>query len=139
MTEPENFNGYKDKDGCPDEIPPEVVKFTGVIEGIYFDTNKDSIKKKSEGVLQGALDVFAKYPSIRVKISGHTDIRGTHEHNMDLSRRRAASVKNWLVEHGMSSDRLVTEGFGPDEPIADNKTKSGRAKNRRIEFEILKQ
>jgi OOP family OmpA-OmpF porin len=136
--DPENFNGYKDKDGCPDVIPDEVKKFIGVIEGIYFDTNKDSIKKKSEGVLEGALVVFKKYPELRVKISGHTDIRGSHEHNMDLSRRRAASVKNWLVDHGIDTERLVTEGFGPDEPIGDNASKAGRQKNRRIEFELVR-
>jgi OOP family OmpA-OmpF porin len=137
VKDPETKNGFQDQDGCPDEIPKEVQKFVGVIQGIFFDTNKDSIKPQSEVVLQEAIVVFQKYPDIRVKISGHTDIRGSHEHNMDLSRRRAGSVKNWLVEHGMNASRLETEGFGPDEPIADNKSKSGRAKNRRIEFEIL--
>lgn len=137
VTEPETKNGFQDADGCPDELPKEVQKFVGVIQGIFFDTNKDTIKPQSEVVLEEALGVFQKYPDIRVKISGHTDIRGSHEHNMDLSQRRAGSVRDWLVEHGMKSSRLETQGYGPDEPIADNKSKAGRAKNRRIEFEIL--
>jgi outer membrane protein OmpA-like peptidoglycan-associated protein len=137
VDDPETANGYQDKDGCPDEIPEEVARFTGVIEGIYFDTNKDTIKSKSEKILKKALDVMKKFP-IRLKISGHTDSRGDHDHNMDLSQRRAESVKSWLVGHGIEEDRLETAGFGPDEPIDSNETKAGRAKNRRIEFALIK-
>ena len=74
----------------------------------------------------------------QISISGHTDSRGKPDHNLDLSRRRAESVKRWLVEHGIDGSRLETEGFGPDAPIDTNDTKAGRAKNRRIEFELIK-
>lgn len=137
VEEPETQNGFEDGDGCPDEVPDEVQKFMGVLEGIYFDTDKDTIKPASEKKLQKALDVLSKYPDIRVKISGHTDSRGDKDHNMDLSRRRAASVKTWLTEHGIDGARMETDGFGPEKPIDTNDTKAGRSKNRRIEFEIL--
>ncbi len=136
VQEPETKNGFEDKDGCPDEVPEEIQRFMGVIEGIYFDTNKDTIKPKSEKILNKALDVLEKYPDIRLKISGHTDSKGARDHNMDLSRRRADAVKRWLTEHGVDGSRLETSGSGPDKPIDTNDTNAGRAKNRRIEFEI---
>ncbi|MEM7157909.1 MAG: OmpA family protein [Myxococcota bacterium] len=136
VKEPETPNGFKDADGCPDEIPKEVAQFTGVIKGIYFDTNKDTIKPKSEKVLQQALDVLKKFPDLKVQISGHTDSRGKRDHNLDLSRRRAEAVKKWLSDHGIANSRMTSRGVGPDEPIESNDTKSGRAKNRRIEFKL---
>ncbi len=135
--EPEVLNGFEDHDGCPDEIPEEIAKFSGVIRGIYFDTNKDVVKPKSEVVLTQALEVLAKFPEVRVEISGHTDSRGSREHNLDLSSRRAESVRAWLIERGIDGARLSTRGAGPDEPITSNKTRSGRASNRRIEFALL--
>ncbi|MFO7566348.1 MAG: OmpA family protein [Enhygromyxa sp.] len=73
-----------------------------------------------------------------VEISGHTDNKGDHDRNVDLSRRRAESVKRYLVEHGVDEARIETVGHGPDKPIDSNDTKAGRANNRRIEFEIIR-
>ncbi|TPV93410.1 MAG: OmpA family protein [Myxococcales bacterium FL481] len=138
VDEPETVNGFQDKDGCPDEVPKEVEKFTGVIKGIYFENNKDTITPNSETVLRQALDVLRRFDSVRVEISGHTDARGSHEHNLDLSQRRAESVRNFLVDHGIDASRIETVGHGPDQPIDTNDTSRGRAKNRRIEFRLLK-
>ena len=138
VEEPETVNDYEDEDGCPDEVPDEIKKFTGVIEGIYFDTNKDTIRPQSEKVLKRALKVLQDYPNIRLSISGHTDSRGSRELNLDLSKRRADAVKTWLVEQGIDDARLETDGFGPDQPIDSNESKAGRAKNRRIEFKLLR-
>jgi outer membrane protein OmpA-like peptidoglycan-associated protein len=135
--EPETKNGYQDQDGCPDDLPEEVKKFTGVIEGIKFDVNKDSIRTRSYSVLDEAVKVLTEYRELRIKITGHTDSDGTHEHNMDLSRRRAESVKSYLVEKGIAADRIETLGVGPDQPIADNDTREGKQKNRRIESKVL--
>ncbi|MCH9684000.1 MAG: OmpA family protein [Deltaproteobacteria bacterium] len=135
---PENVNGFEDADGCPDEIPDEIARFNGVIRGIYFDTNKDLIKPKSERILNEALEVLEKFSDVRLEISGHTDSRGGRTHNVDLSLRRAESVRTWLVEHGIDASRLETRGSGPDEPIDSNRTKAGRAHNRRIEFKLLR-
>ena len=137
VKEPETRNGFEDIDGCPDELPKEVQKFTGVIEGIYFDTGKATIRAKSRTKLDGAVDVLTKYPDVRVKITGHTDSKGKRDFNVDLSERRADAVKQYLVDRGVAAERIETRGAGPDEPIADNKKSSGRAKNRRIEFNVL--
>jgi len=137
VDEPETKNGYEDDDGCPDEIPEEVKQFTGVIEGIFFDTNKDTIKSKSRTKLDNAVKVLTDFPEVRLEISGHTDDRGSDAYNMDLSARRAAAVKQYFVDHGIAADRLETRGAGETEPRESNSTKAGRAKNRRIEFKLL--
>ncbi len=139
VTQPETKNGYQDEDGCPDEIPPKLAKFTGAIKGIYFDFNKDTIKPKSKPVLDRAVSVLDEFPSIRIEISGHTDSIGDPEYNKDLSRRRAEAVKSYLVENGIKPERVETRGAGMDEPVASNTSAAGRAKNRRIEFTILSQ
>ena len=138
-TVPETKNGYQDEDGCPDEIPVALAKFTGTIKGIYFDLDKDTIKPKSKPVLDRAVSVLQEFNTIRIEISGHTDSTGSVEYNRDLSKRRALSVKKYLVEHGVEDARIEYRGAGPDEPVDTNKTAAGRAKNRRIEFTILVQ
>jgi OOP family OmpA-OmpF porin len=134
---PETKNGFDDDDGCPDEIPEKVRKFTGVVKGIEFDTGKDTIRAVSEPVLTSALVIFTEYPKTRIEISGHTDDVGQHDANVELSKKRAESVKAWFVAKGVDPSRIETRGAGPDEPIADNKGPTGRQKNRRIEFKLL--
>lgn len=135
--EPENFNGIEDDDGCPDEMPEEVKNFEGVIRGILFDTGKSTIRNKSKPVLAKVVALLEKYPQLRVEISGHTDSRGKHDDNVELSLDRANAVKQYLVDEGIDEARITTRGAGPDEPIANNKKKKGRAKNRRIEFKVI--
>jgi outer membrane protein OmpA-like peptidoglycan-associated protein len=135
--DPETRNNYQDADGCPDEVPKQVTKFTGVIKGIFFDVDKDTIKKTSRKTLDDAVKVLKDFPDVKVEISGHTDSDGDRDHNIDLSRRRAESVKQYLVDKGLDAGRITTRGAGPDEPIADNKTAKGKAQNRRIEFKLI--
>ena len=137
--DPETKNGYQDDDGCPDELPEEVKKFTGVIEGIFFDFNSDKIQKKSTPTLTKAVEALTGYKEIRVEITGHTDNVGSRDFNLDLSRRRAEAVRQWLLDKGIEPARITTRGAGPDEPIDTNDTAAGRAKNRRIEFKVLTQ
>ncbi|MCA9694652.1 MAG: OmpA family protein, partial [Myxococcales bacterium] len=136
--EPETKNGYQDADGCPDTPPAKLTKFTGTIKGIFFDVDKDTIKKKSHATLNNAVKVLNEFPEQRVEISGHTDSDGSREHNVDLSQRRADAVKKYLVDKGVDAERIETVGHGPDKPIADNNTKKGKAQNRRIEFKLIK-
>jgi outer membrane protein OmpA-like peptidoglycan-associated protein len=136
-NEPEVFNGFEDEEGCPDDLPEEVKKYTGVIEGIYFDTAKATIRSKSYVELDAAVKVLADYPALRVEISGHTDSKGKRDKNLVLSQDRASSVKAYMVSKGITEDRIVTRGAGPDEPIGDNKTSAGRQMNRRIEFKLI--
>jgi OOP family OmpA-OmpF porin len=135
-NEPETKNGFQDTDGCPDEVPAEVAKFTGVIKGINFKTGSDKITRGSNKVLDEAVKVLTDYPDVKLEIGGHTDNVGKAEYNMDLSQRRAESVKNYLVEKGINSDRLTAVGYGMDKPITSNKTKADKAKNRRTEFTL---
>jgi OOP family OmpA-OmpF porin len=136
-NEPETRNGFEDDDGCPDQIPEAVKKYTGVIPGIEFDTGKATVRPTSTRVLDEAASILNQYPSLRVEIVGHTDNKGTREVNMRLSQQRADSVRDYLVKQGVDSNRVLTRGAGPDEPLDDNKTFAGRQKNRRIEFRII--
>jgi OOP family OmpA-OmpF porin len=135
--QPETVNGYEDTDGCPDEVPEAVKKFTGVIKGIQFDTGKATVRAVSFPLLNDAAKVLKDYPNLRLKITGHTDSTGNAEKNMALSLARADAVKQYLVDQGIDTARLETRGAGQDEPVADNKTPAGRAENRRIEFQIV--
>jgi outer membrane protein OmpA-like peptidoglycan-associated protein len=136
-NEPETRNGFEDDDGCPDQIPEAVKKYTGVIPGIEFDTGKATVRPTSTRVLDEAAALLNQYPSLRVEVVGHTDNRGPREVNMRLSQQRADAVRDYLIKQGVDSPRIQTRGAGPDEPLDDNKTFAGRQKNRRIEFRII--
>jgi len=135
VDRPESWNGFLDADGCPDEVPVTIPR--GVVRGIYFDLDKDTIKPRSRPVLDRAVAIFTEFLDVRVAIAGHTDSTGAPAYNRDLSQRRADAVKRYLVEHGIDAARIETRGAGPDEPIDTNRTPAGRAKNRRIEFELI--
>jgi outer membrane protein OmpA-like peptidoglycan-associated protein len=139
IDDPETRNGFEDGDGCPDEVPPELDDLAGIMEGIQFDTDKDTIKAESKPNIDNAVAVMKKYPTIRVRVVGHTDNQGGYKHNLDLSRRRAESVEKYMVDAGIDTDRIETSGVGPDQPIDTNDNAVGRAKNRRIEFQILEE
>ena len=136
-NEPETFNNYQDADGCPDEVPAAVKKFTGVIQGINFKTGSAEILAGSYVVLDRAVKVLQDYPEVNLEISGHTDSRGKADYNLDLSQRRADSVKTYFVQRQIASGRLQAIGYGLTRPIADNKTSSGRGTNRRTEFRLI--
>ena len=133
----ETANGFQDEDGCPDELPKSVKRYTGVIKGINFKVNSDVITKSSFKTLNAAVKVLTEYPDLRVEIGGHTDDTGTDEHNVELSQRRADSVKNYFVGKGIAEDRLTAIGYGKSQPVDDRGTKAARAKNRRVEFKLI--
>jgi OmpA-OmpF porin, OOP family len=136
--EAETANGFADEDGCPDEVPDRVAKYLGVIEGIRFGSGSARIQgARSRAILDEAAAILREYPSVNIRISGHTDDRGNLARNVALSRARADAVKWYLVDRGIEHTRLLTMGYGPEQPIADNGTADGRTKNRRIEFELL--
>ncbi len=138
--EKETYNGFDDQDGCPDE-GDELVKMRGskieLLQKISFKTNSDKIvKKQSFSILDVVARVFERNPKMEMRIEGHTDSKGKRDHNLDLSQRRADAVKSYLVKKGIDEKRLEAIGHGPDKPIEDNKTRKGRAANRRVEFHI---
>ena len=112
-------------------------KFSGVIAGIQFDVNQDSIRAASFGVLDEAAKILSEYPELRVEITGHTDDTGAHDYNVKLSQQRADSVKGYLVSRGVSAARVATRGAGPSEPLASERTATARQKNRRIELILI--
>ena len=104
---------------------------------INFVTDSAEIAPDSDALLTEIADVLLRHPEItRVEIQGHTDNRGNAAHNQDLSQRRAESVRDWLVAHGVDSSRLEPHGYGDTNPVAPNITASGRARNRRVQFII---
>jgi OOP family OmpA-OmpF porin len=137
-NEAETVNEFEDEDGCPDALPEKVQAFDGVIEGVFFDTAKARIKSASRTKLDEAAKVLTEFPEVKIEISGHTDSAGSFEYNEDLSRRRAEAVKKYLVDAGVDAGRITTRGAGPNEPIDTNGTPEGRAKNRRIEFKVMR-
>jgi len=136
VFEAETKNNYKDDDGCPDELPPEIKEFQGNIAGIEFDTKKDTIRATSKPVLDRAVAVLEEFKDVSVNIVGHTDDVGAPEFNLDLSKRRAEAVKKYLVDKGIDASRITTEGRGMTDPDVPNDSDANRAKNRRIEFEV---
>jgi outer membrane protein OmpA-like peptidoglycan-associated protein len=133
----ETKNGFEDTDGCPDEVPEQVKRFTGVIAGIEFDFGKSTIRKSSFTQLDAAVAVLQSYPALRMLVTGHTDSIGAHDANVTRSEERARAVKEYFVAHGIDASRVEIKGAGPDEPIADNATAAGQQKNRRIEFKLI--
>ena len=107
-------------------------------EQVKFKTASSKILKESDYILEAVVKILVEHPEItRVRVEGHTDIRGKAGYNRKLSRRRAASVVKWLVKHGIKKDRLTSAGYGPDRPLATNNTDEGRRQNRRVEFHIV--
>ena len=101
---------------------------------IYFDTDKDVVKPESQPTLAEIDKLLKSDPSLRIHIVGHTDNQGKPDYNLDLSRRRAASVVRALITQGIAADRLDSFGCGVYAPAASNETEEGRAKNRRVEL-----
>lgn len=107
------------------------------LENVFFEFNKFNLKKESFSELNRLVAFLEKNANLKVEIAGHTDNIGSDEHNKKLSDQRANSVKEYLLRKGISSERLQAIGYGPDKPVADNKTEAGRAKNRRVEFKVV--
>jgi OOP family OmpA-OmpF porin len=105
--------------------------------GIYFDTDKATLKAESEGTLNQVLSLLKAKPELRIAIAGHTDSQASDVYNLDLSKRRAQSVVKWLTDKGIAANRLEAQGFGESQPVADNDSAAGRALNRRVEIRDL--
>ena len=105
--------------------------------GVFFETNKYNINAESDMLLTKLANILKEYPDTNVLVVGHTDSSGADAYNMTLSRNRAQSVTNFFTSKGLSSNRFVTKWFGEEQPIADNTTAEGRAKNRRVNLAII--
>jgi outer membrane protein OmpA-like peptidoglycan-associated protein len=122
----------------PPPPAPPAPKPAPVFENIYFNENKTNIDPMAAKALDRDGMLLKENPHIKVEIGGHTDNIGSERANQMLSLKRAESVKKYLMDKfNISGDRLMVKGYGSTKPIADNATKEGRAKNRRVEFKII--
>lgn len=126
----------KDLEGADVERVGEGIKIT-FHQGIQFAVNSAELTASSKTNLQDLAKTLNKYEDTNILIEGHTDSTGKHDYNMVLSEKRAASVSNYLKTLGVTGVRLTTVGYGPDQPVADNATESGRKENRRVEVAIF--
>jgi len=112
--------------------PPPKEKI--VLRGVNFDFDKATIRPDAKVILDEAAAILKRNPDVRVNVDGYTDSIGTKEYNQKLSERRAAAVADYLGNAGVERSRLTPRGFGMSNPVADNKSREGRAKNRRVEL-----
>lgn len=119
------------------KIEPIIKKRAIILHNLFFATNKTTILPESESAMQNLYELMVENPELRIRITGHTDNVGTNIDNQKLSEGRAKSVKDNLVQRGISAERIETDGKGETQPITTNDTEEGRAKNRRVEFVIL--
>ena len=133
-----DVKGTKANNGCP-EVSDEVIKrLNAYAKTILFDTNKETFKQQTYPVLQAITAILKEYPNSKFEIEGHTDSDGSDQFNQRLSDSRANAVKSYLVENGIDEFRLSALGFGESRPIDTNKTKEGKANNRRVEVKLAK-
>ena len=124
--------------GCPEVTTEVIKKLNDFSKSILFDTSKATIKAESNAKLEEIVKVMNEYPNANFKLEGHTDSTGNAAKNLQLSKDRAAAVKDYLIAKGISANRLSSEGYGITKPIASNKTVEGRAENRRVEIILVK-
>jgi len=118
------------------QAPPPPVKKKIVLRSVHFDFDKSTIRSDAVPVLDEAVEILKAEGVVAVIVEGHTDSVGTDAYNQKLSQRRAEAVRKYLVEHGIPSNRISTEGFGESRPVASNDTADGRAQNRRVELHV---
>lgn len=125
--------------GCPvqlTEAHAETLK--ELARTVYFDTGKSTFKDETAGRLDMAYSIIAEYPNSKFHIEGHTDSTGSDAINEKISKSRAAAVRDYLISKGVNADNLTSEGYGESMPVDTNKTRAGRAVNRRVEIKLVK-
>ncbi|OSY88719.1 cell envelope biogenesis protein OmpA [Tenacibaculum holothuriorum] len=132
--------GVASNNGCPEVVIIEeaVKKLNDFARAIYFNSGRSSFRPGVSGKLDLIAGIMTEYPKANFSIEGHTDSSGRASTNMRLSDKRAKAVLDYLVSKGIAASRLTSAGFGEDYPIASNKTRAGRAQNRRVEIKVKK-
>jgi outer membrane protein OmpA-like peptidoglycan-associated protein len=133
LTELENFEEVEKNLQLAKIRTGQVIR----LNNLFFDFGKASLTEDSYNELNRLVKLLEDQPSIKIEIAGHTDAIGSDESNKTLSQNRSNSVKEYLINKGVSTNRLISKGYGKTDPVADNDTEEGRAMNRRVEFKIL--
>jgi OmpA-OmpF porin, OOP family len=139
-NEPETYNGVKDEDGCPDK-GKVIIEGSDIVilEKIQFATNKSDILPKSMPIIEAVVATLKGHPEFWiVEVAGHADERASDEHNLRLTKARAASVMDALTQRGIDKARLVSQGYGEYCPLDDSSNPAAWEKNRRVEFKVVK-
>ena len=129
--------GTAANNGCPELDAEETAILQEALEGVTFKSNSDIMVGDSQSKLDKVVALLQKHPDFDLKISGYTDSSGNDNYNLKLSDDRAHAVETYLKEKGIVASRITAKGYGEENPIADNATPAGRAKNRRVEFELI--
>jgi len=124
---------------CSPATPPLLLEKgkSIALRNVFFETNEAKLLDESIVQLNALGRILIDYPEMTIELRGYTDDRGEKEYNLSLSKRRAQSVRTWLLEQGLSETRVSAKGFGERDPIETNNTEAGRARNRRVEFYIV--
>ena len=135
-----NEPGTVANNGCPEINPPVEVEqqLTNYARTINFNTGRSTFKQDAYPTLQAIAAILKDYPKANFRIEGHTDSVGSKTTNQRLSEKRANAVMDYLVNNGIAAARLTAQGYGEDNPIDSNKTRAGRANNRRVEVKLVK-
>jgi len=132
------------QDSCPDSAKGAKVDDRGCqykaimeLKGVNFDYNIHALRQDAFPMLNEAVAILKSHPEVKVEIAGHTDYNNSDAFNQRLSERRAKAVMDYLVSEGVASARLTAKGYGESQPVADNTTEAGQARNRRVELRVL--
>jgi outer membrane protein OmpA-like peptidoglycan-associated protein len=129
--------GVKSNRGCPELKPAEKKALQSAFDNLLFESGSDVIVSSSYASLDALARVLVDNPRYKLYLEGHTDNQGDDDANLDLSKRRAASVKSYLMNRGVNGDRISTDGFGETRAKSTNETPEGRKINRRVEMQII--
>ncbi len=130
--------GPASNNGCPQVSKEDTANLNNLFKSVFFKTGKYTFMPATYEILNSAAKIIVKYPTAKFTVSGYTDSVGNNARNLTLSQQRANAVRDYLVSKGVSSANLTAKGYGESNPIASNKTKAGRAKNRRVVIQLVK-
>jgi OOP family OmpA-OmpF porin len=120
----------------PPPPPAPKVERTIILDDVLFDFDRSNVKPEAAKILDRLVAFMQENKNSKVTLSGHTDNVGSDAYNQKLSERRVAAVREYVVKKGVDAGRISGQGFGESKPIADNKTREGRSKNRRVEIKV---
>ena len=103
---------------------------------VHFDYDQSELRPDDRAILDAKVPILQANPNVKIRVAGHTDERGSDEYNLALGQRRAATVKRYLIDHGITDARIETISYGEERPVAQGSDESAYAQNRRAEFEI---